>query len=160
MTPRKRPDWEDIWMRTAVLVGKRSLCVRARVGAVIVTRDGRVEAASYNGPSPEFDHRGRPCTSWCARSAKSDSSQLSREYDDCVSSHAEANALIRSDWTNLTDATIYASSAMCMNCAKLVAQTRIRRVVHVVNLGEEHRHPDEVERYLRDMGVVVTRWSG
>src|SRR3954466_3379651 len=62
-----RPTWEQTWMDVADLVAKRSLCSRAQVGCVVVTSDNRIEAATYNGPSPQFQHFGLQCEHWCQR---------------------------------------------------------------------------------------------
>ena len=45
---RKRPDWDEYFMKTAFLVAERSTCLRHHVGAVIV-RDKRILTTGYNG---------------------------------------------------------------------------------------------------------------
>jgi dCMP deaminase len=129
--------------------------VRAQVGAVIVTRDNRVESASYNGPAPAFDHCGEPCSAWCPRASKTEG--FDPYYDDCLAVHAEANAIARADWSRLEGATVFSTDAMCYQCAKLVTQTGISRVVHVVDESMSHRDPERVEGYLRGMGLTVSR---
>lgn len=75
-----------------------------------------------------------------------------------MASHAEANGLLRSDWTQVQRGTIYSSAATCMPCARLIAAAGLSALVHVVS-GEddERRDPDAVEAYLREAGVTVTR---
>jgi len=138
----------------ADVISQRSLCVRAQVGCVIVTADNRVEAATYNGPAPAFDHHELPCTHWCQRMLDG---ERGSNYDSCPAGHAEANAIARSDWSHLHDAALFCSTAVCMNCAKLVTQTGIRRVFHRVYDDVGYRNPDAVEKYLREMRVEVYR---
>lgn len=141
-------------MDVADLVAKRSLCSRAQVGCVVVTSDNRIEAATYNGPSPQFQHFGLQCEHWCQRQM---TGATDPSYSNCPASHAEANAIARSDWTRLNDATLYVSGAICITCAKLITQTGIAVVYHHVRADETHRNPELVERYLRDMMIEVIR---
>lgn len=139
-------------------VATRSLCSRAQVGCVIVTHDNRVEAITYNGPPPNFRHGDMPCTSWCDRSrASARGESLDEEYHDCPAGHAEANAIARSDWTHLQDGSLYVTGSVCMGCAKLIAQTGIKKVYHVVNPTDAHRRTDAVEKFLLSVGVNVMR---
>lgn len=151
-----RPSWDEVWMATADAVAERSLCVRAQVGAVIVTNDNRVQAASYNGPPPGFSHLDRKCNFWCDR-ASAAPTDLHPEYHDCPSTHAEMSALARSPRSE--GATIYITGACCMSCAKVIPQTGITRVMHRVAFSDMHRDPEKVEAFLRACGVEVHRAS-
>jgi dCMP deaminase len=151
-----RPSWDEIWMQTAHAIAERSLCSRAKIGCVIVTRDQRIEAASYNGPPPAFDHRNKPCIAWCERGLHGVTTD---GYDNCPANHAEANAISRSNWSELDGATLYVTSSMCKTCAKLVLATGIKRVVQVVYDKDVHRKTEETERFLRLNGIDVTRWE-
>lgn len=158
MTDPDRPSWDEVWMTTAAAVASRSLCSRAKVGAVIVSSDNVVRAASYNGPPPTYPHANRECKDWCPRAIASETGELSPTYDDCPSSHAEMNALARADTSRLAGATLYVTGAVCYQCAKVIPQTGITRVVHHVSEDEAHRRPDEVEAFLRRMHVHIERW--
>lgn len=144
-------------MATADAVAARSLCSRAHVGAVIVSKDNIVRAASYNGPAPGFDHRDQECTSWCQRST---AKELMPTYDDCWSTHAEMSAIARADRSTLDYATLYVTSAVCMACAKVIPQTGVTRVMHRVEESAAHRQPDRVEDYLRSVGIEIVRAAG
>lgn len=80
-------------------------------------------------------------------------------YHDCVATHAELNALVRADASKLKGATMYISGAVCSECAKVIPQTGIVRVVQRVHASDSHRRPDEVEEYLRKMGMEVVRYD-
>lgn len=141
-------------MATADAVATRSLCSRAHVGAVIVSEDNIVRAASYNGPAPGFDHKDQECSFWCRRAT---ADELMPTYEDCWSTHAEMSAIARADRSTLDYATLYVTSAVCMPCAKVIPQTGITRVVHRVDASAAHRDPDRVENYLSSVGIEVAR---
>lgn len=54
-------------MRVAEVVAERSLCARARVGAVIISYDQVIVATGRNGPPRGFAHYEKACTEWCPR---------------------------------------------------------------------------------------------
>jgi dCMP deaminase len=66
--------------------------------------------------------------------------------------HAEANALTKVARSNNSSegATLYVTSSPCMECAKLIIQSGIKRVVY----GEKYRIMDGVE-LLERAGVAV-----
>lgn len=148
-----RPSWDQTWLAIASTIALRSRCSRRQVGAVIVTRDNRVAAVSYNGPPRDAKLTG-PCANWCPRMITGDTGP---GYVNCLSIHAEANALLRADWTAIQGGTIYVSSASCVNCAKLVANSGLSRLVHVVRPEDHYRDPDTVEETLRECGILVAR---
>lgn len=150
-----RPSWDQVWMDTAFVVARRSLCIRAQVGAVLVDPDNVVRAASYNGPPAGFEHHGAQCSVWCPRGR---GESLEPGYDDCPAAHAEANAIARAGRT-AAGGTIYVTSAVCYSCAKLIPGAGITRIVHVVRPEEAHRHPARTEDFLRKMDVRVVRWE-
>lgn len=149
----RRPTWDETWLTIAQVIGQRSLCSRRQVGAVIVTHDNRVASVSYNGP-PRGQNAILPCLQWCQRAIDGPANQ---SYEDCDSIHAEANALLRADYTDIAGGTIYVSSAVCVNCAKLIANSGVVRVIHVVQEADHHRDPQGVERQLADWGIEVRR---
>lgn len=149
-----RPSWDDVWMQVADAVADRSLCSRNKVGCVVVTPDNRVASVSFNGAPDVFDCAGRPCVEWCERAKTGDSSP---SYDKCEALHAEANAISRANWTEIQGGTVYTSSATCINCARLVAASGIKRVVHQVSPEHAYRNPEDVEAYLESVGIRVKR---
>lgn len=149
-----RPHWVETWIQVADVFAERSLCTRAQVGAVIVTKDNRVASQSYNGPAAGLNKK-TPCTDWCPR-ARGETG-LTANYDACPAIHAEANALIRANFTEIQGGTIYVSRACCINCAKQVANSGLARVVHRVTSDDLHRDPDSVEDYLQRAGLEVVR---
>jgi dCMP deaminase len=102
---------QEMFMQMAEVVAKRSTCGRrVQVGAVVGSTDlTRVLGIGYNGP-----HRGAPHT--CPATAGS-----------CGCVHAEANALIKAGY-EVEGTDLFLTLEPCVACAKLVANSRIRRV--------------------------------
>lgn len=150
-----RSEWEQVWIETAKTISNRSKCSRAQIGAVIVDAGQNVLASSYNGPPPGWKTPTDQCKDWCPRAQSQPSSGA--DYDSCPSSHAEINAIARTDHSRIRGATVYVTGSMCMNCAKAVAAAEIARVVHVVTESDSHRNPDLVEQFLEKCGITVKR---
>jgi dCMP deaminase len=127
-TTRARQTWDETWLRVAEAVARRSLCVRAEVGAVVVGPGNRVVATGYNGPPAGFPHGERACDAFCVRGACGPRGAKT-DYGDCVSLHAEANALLACGRGARVDGTIYLTKSACWECAKLVASSGLARVV-------------------------------
>jgi dCMP deaminase len=149
-----RPTWDQVWLKVALQIGPRSRCSRAQVGAVIVTHDNRVAALSYNGPPRGLEVSGS-CDHWCPR-AMGDA-PIGADYSACDAIHAEANAITRADFTDIQNGTIYVTHSTCINCAQLVGNSGISRLVHRVTDADAHRNPEKVESYLRKIGIEVSR---
>lgn len=105
-------------MDVARVVASRSTCDRAHVGCVIV-RDKRILTSGYNGaPSglPHCDDVGHQVVNGhCVRTL-----------------HAEQNALIQAALHGIgtQGATVYVTHQPCFNCAKMIINAGIVRVLH------------------------------
>lgn len=147
-------------MEVAHVISQRSLCMRARVGCVIVTEGNRIVATGYNGPPTGFIHNGLPCTEWCERSMPGDDKVLSVCYEDCPSLHAELNALSVCDRTQREGGTLYVTGDICHACAKMIANSGISHVVVDRRDPREYRLPDVSYELLERCGVTVMEWEG
>lgn len=155
----KRPEWDDVWMALADNIARRSRCCRAQVGAVIVDSEQNVVAVSYNGPPKGFDTNGSDtddCSMWCPRSQNVENKDLSPTYDDCVTAHAEANAVARADFSRMQGGTIYISTSPCKSCAKIFANSGIVRVVYRDEAGREYRNSSATRTFIEECGLEVT----
>lgn len=140
---------DEMLMGIARMYSHRSTCSRAQVGAV-AARQGRVVVGSYNGAPAGMPHCDHSCN--CAKLGWEKSS-----FDDpnlhetwcasikpCqVSVHAEANAIA---WTartggKLEGTELFTTMAPCTNCAMLIINAGIRRVV----MAKPYRDPAGVE---------------
>ncbi|QGF20325.1 deoxycytidylate deaminase [Gordonia phage Sixama] len=142
----------------AEAVAERSKCSRAKIGCVIVDRGQVVISTGYNGPPPNYlgDRGGvsTGCRTWCERAKNKDTDP---SYSTCPSNHAEANAIVRADWSRMAGSTAYVTGAVCITCAKLLAAAGVTMVVHRVSATDSHRRPQTVESFLKQCGVSVLR---
>lgn len=153
-----RPTWDDTRIAMARALGRRSLCERDQVGALIIDVDGKVIGEGYNGPPRHFEHRDVGCSNWCPRASRervASGTPLDPDYLDCPALHAEANALLMSDRSLRVGGALYVTSHVCHQCAKLVANSGLSYVfVDTVN-DSVHRRSDVAYRFLADCGVVT-----
>jgi dCMP deaminase len=147
-----RPSWDQTWLTVADTVAQRSLCVRAKVGAVIVDPTHQYVVTGYNGPPAGYRHGSQPCSVWCQRTT---SLKPAPDYTDCYTIHAEANALLKSDYTRREGGTIYVTSHICWGCAKLIANSGLSRVVVDGDSPAAHRDPIASYRFLQECGIQV-----
>jgi len=128
MFDRRYLDMARIW-------AQNSYCQRRKVGALVV-KEGMIVSDGYNGTPSGFEN------------VCEDDNGITKPYV----LHAEANAitkLARSS-NNSDGATIYITASPCIECAKLIIQAGIRRVVY----GEKYRLTDGVE-LLQRAGIEV-----
>jgi dCMP deaminase len=102
---------EEVYMRMAEELAKRSTCTRNQVGTVIATADlTQVVGIGYNGNA-----RGLPNS--C------DSSEPGR----CGCIHSEANALLKAG-AGLPDKVMFVTVSPCAMCAKMIVNANVQRV--------------------------------
>ena len=148
-----RPSWDEVWMQVADAISQRSRCSRAQIGAVVVSKDQRISSTGYNGPASLFPTE-EECMSWCPRAQGL--TTLDNTYDSCPSIHAEANALLYVDRSRVEGGTIYITDAACYQCAKLISNSGISRVVMRVSTIAAHRNPEATIEYFAKCGIDVT----
>jgi dCMP deaminase len=151
-----RSSWDTVWADVAQAVSRRSSCGRASVGAVLV-KDNRVVSTGYNGPASGYPaNTGLGCANWCTR-AQGETPESSLGYGySCPSIHAEANALLYASRAETEGAFMYVTHAPCADCAKLISNSGVSRVV-MLQAPEDHR-PDPVP-YLQTCGIEVMLFS-
>lgn len=131
----KQNKLDSRYLRMARIWAENSYCVRRQVGALVV-KNKMIISDGYNGTPTGFEN------------VCEDENNVSKPYV----LHAEANAitkLARSN-NNSDGATIYITASPCIECAKLIIQAGIKRVVY----GEKYRLTDGIE-LLRRAGVEV-----
>lgn len=123
------------YLRMARIWAENRYCVRRQVGALVV-KEGMIISDGYNGTPSGFEN------------VCEDENNVTKPYV----LHAEANAitkLARSS-NNSDGSTIYITASPCIECAKLIIQAGIRRVVY----GEKYRLTDGVD-LLKRAGIEV-----
>lgn len=146
-----RTTWEETWLAVATAISRRSLCIGRQVGAVIVTSANRPVAVGYNGPPANLDRSTR-CDSFCPRAV---SKNRGESYGNCVSVHAEANALLFADRDQYAGGTIYVTNPCCWDCTKLVANSGVKRVVVIISEQDAHTDFSKSHDFLLQNGIVV-----
>lgn len=102
-----------VYMRMAIELATLSKATRLKVGALIM-RDGRILSSGYNGTPAGFPNKA--------------------EENDVtlpIVVHAECNAICFAAkfGVNIEGATLLVTATPCMECAKLILQSGISRVV-------------------------------
>lgn len=112
---QKQTQLDCRYIRMARIWAENSYCVRRQVGAIIV-RDGMIISDGYNGTPCGFEN------------ICEDESGKTKPYV----LHAEANAITKVAKSNNSSdgATLYVTASPCIECAKLIIQAGIRRVVY------------------------------
>lgn len=113
-----RLSWEKYFLSLAEQVAERTDCRRSKVGAVLVDHEHRIVGTGYPGTAP-----GEPgCLDGaCPRGLLSNEECAPlTAYDNCISVHAEANALLNSDRSRYEGGTIYVTREPCHWCYKLI----------------------------------------
>lgn len=127
---KKQHDLDVRYMRMARIWAENSYCKRRRVGALIV-KDKMIISDGYNGTPSGFEN------------VCEDENNVTKP---CVL-HAEANAItkIARSGNNSDGATLYVTTSPCIECAKLIIQAGIRRVIY----GEKYRIEDGINLLKR-----------
>ncbi len=119
-------NWTDYFLEVAKTASLRSSCIRAQVGAVIVSSDRTVKATGYNGtPSKVTSCAER---NFCYRMVNNIPSGT--RYETCRSIHAEQNAIIQAGKERCEGATmyIYGHDFICILCKRFIVQSGIKEV--------------------------------
>ncbi len=146
----RRPSWDEYFMELAQVVKKRSNCLRAVYGTLIV-KDFRIIATGYNGTP----HGVKNCIDGgCDRCMRREKGEIqTHEYQEsCICVHAEQNAIVQAAYLGISTkgATMYATISPCSSCAKLIINAGIVRYVY----AKEH-HDKEGINLLKKAGIRV-----
>lgn len=132
---RKQQDVDKRYLRMAKIWAENSYCKRRQVGALIV-KNQMIISDGYNGTPAGFEN------------ICEDEENKTKPYV----LHAEANAItkVAASNNNSTGATIYITASPCIECAKLIIQAGIKRVVF-----SEKYHTEEGIELLERAGIMV-----
>lgn len=131
----KERQFDRRYMKMAQIWAENSYCTRRKVGALLV-KDKMIISDGFNGTPSGFPN------------VCEDEHNVSFPYV----LHAEANAITKVARSNNSSegATLYITSSPCIECAKLIIQAGIRRVVY----GELYRLSDGID-LLQRAGIQV-----
>ena len=135
MDKHKQIELDRRYLRMAKIWSENSYCSRRQVGALIV-KDKMIISDGFNGTPSGFEN------------ICEDENSVTKPYV----LHAEANAItkIARSGNNSDGATLYVTDSPCIECAKLIIQAGIKRVIY----GREYRLTDGVN-LLRRANIEV-----
>ena len=124
------------YLKMAAIWAQNSYCKRRQVGAILV-KEKMIISDGYNGTPSGFEN------------VCEDENNNTKPYV----LHAEANAITKVAKSNNSSegATMYVTSSPCVECAKLIIQAGIKRVVFTAN----YRLEDGIELLKRANIEVV-----
>ena len=129
--------FDKSYLDMAAIWARNSYCKRRQVGALIV-KDRMIISDGYNGTPSGFEN------------VCEDEAGVTKPYV----LHAEANAIskVAKSGNSSDGSTLYVTASPCLECAKLIIQAGIRRVVY----RDEYRLTDGVD-LLRRAGIEVEK---
>ncbi len=133
-----RPSWDSYFMDIAILVARRSTCLRRAVGAVLV-KDRRILATGYNGAPSGVRHCAE---TGCLREKLNVPS--GQRHELCRGIHAEQNAIIQAAFhgVSIKGADLYCTNQPCSICARMIINAGIRAIYY------QHGYQDELAREM------------
>lgn len=133
----KKTKFDRSYLAMASVWAENSYCTRRKVGAILV-KDRMIISDGYNGTPSGFENE-------CE-----DANGVTKPYV----LHAEANAItkVAKSGNSSEGATLYITASPCMECAKLIIQAGISRVVY----KDEYRITDGID-LLRRAGVEIQK---
>jgi dCMP deaminase len=153
-----RQSLDQYFLDMLPVIATRATCRRRQVAAIITDVSGHILSTGFNGVPSGYPH----CVDMPCPGAADEPGNTS----NCMAIHAEQNAIIQC--TALERAhVIYCSTSPCFVCCKLIANTRIRRVVYETeyadarglvvlhNLGRELMSRREVETWQCGKGTEL-----
>jgi dCMP deaminase len=146
--PNKRPSWDDYFIGVSREVAKRATCDRGMSGCVIV-KGRRIIATGYVGaPSglPHCDEAGH-----LIKKVLNGDNTTSQH---CIrTTHAEANAIAQAakHGVSVNGATLYCKMEPCLDCAKLIINSGISRVV----CEKKYHSAQHTRSYFKQAGVEL-----
>ncbi len=111
----KQETLDKRYLKMATIWAENSYCQRRKVGAIIV-KNQMIISDGYNGTPSGFEN------------VCEDENGITKPYVI----HAEANAITKVARSNNSSdgATLYVTASPCLECAKLIIQAGIKRVVY------------------------------
>lgn len=121
----KKKKLDKVYLNIAKEISSLSYCKRSKVGAVIV-KDDNIISFGYNGTPAGVDN----C---CEREDVTVAEVI----------HAEMNAILKAAKSgySVDNSTLYLTLSPCVDCAKLILQSGIKRVLYL----EAYRKTDGVD---------------
>lgn len=141
--------WDEYFMGVALLSAQRSKDSSTQVGACIVNSENRIISQGYNGMPNGCDDDEMP---WGR-----DGNPLSTKYPFVC--HAELNAILNNLNVNLRGATIYVTLFPCNECAKVIIQSGIKKIVYLDDKYADSESVMASKKMLAMAGIEFVRYE-
>lgn len=144
----ERPSWDEYFLRVSRVVADRATCDRGRSGAVIA-KNKRILTTGYVGaPS------GMPHCDEVGHKIKEVTHEDGSTSKHCVrTSHAEENAIVQAAKMGISidGATLYCKMTPCYDCAKMIVNAGIERVV----CDKDYHASKDTKKLFQKAGVAL-----
>lgn len=139
---------DRVYMDMAYEQAEKSVCLRAKVGAVLVL-DGKVIAQGYNNVVGGV----RPCKEiGCLRDSLEIESGKRREVCRNICAEQLAISEAARNGVEIDGSTAYITTYPCHICAKLLVSSGVTEIVY------DKDYPDELSKnFLMEAGIVVRK---
>lgn len=139
-TKERQHEYDVVYMKIALSLSSLSYAQRRKVGAIIVSKDDQIISQGFNGTPNGYDN--------CCEDVMEDGSLKTKK----IVLHAETNAITKCAKFNTSTkgSTIYITLSPCIDCAKLIVQSDIERVVYL----NEYKDTEGLD-LLRNCGITV-----
>ncbi|XP_078071228.1 deoxycytidylate deaminase [Mustelus asterias] len=143
-------EWSDYFMAVAFLSAQRSKDPNSQVGACIVNPENKIVGIGYNGMPNGCSDDMLPWT-------KNATNKLDTKY--MYVCHAELNAILNKNSADVKGCTMYVALFPCNECAKLIIQSGIHKVIYMSD--KYHDKPEmRASRRMLDMaGVACSQFT-
>lgn len=144
-TVERLHEYDIAYMKMAMAISELSYAKRKKVGSIIVSPEGQVISQGFNGTPTGFDN--------CCEDVMTDGTLKTKPEV----LHSESNAISKcAKFSSSTKgATLYVTLSPCIDCAKLIIQSEINKVVYL----EDYRDNAGLD-LLRRCGITIEKLSG
>lgn len=160
-----RPTWDETFMNFCETLAKRSTCLRLQTASILV-KECNVLSIGYNGCVSKMEH----CTDFW-RNEYNTKYKHQGSWEEFIKSpyfydehhkystrnelHGESNAIVNAARNNISseNSTMYTLYAPCINCAKLIVSSRVKKVV----FRELYKRDNTGIEFLQKNKVIVVQ---
>jgi len=159
-----RPDFDNYFMKMAEVAATRATCDRKHVGAVIVVK-GCLVSTGYNGAPrklPHCDSQGHELVEFMSQEIVEDKEDGTKgagpvvAQKSCIRTiHAEMNAIAQAakNGVAIDGGTLYTTASACYDCAKVIVNAGILRVVAKEKYQSRYGKSGNVDALFEAAGV-------
>lgn len=146
-----RINWNEYFMSLAILTSYRSIDPSTKVGAIVIDEDNKIVSLGYNGMPRGIDPIN---LTWNKNIGSLDNKYL-------YVCHAELNAILNTrNGNSVKNCTLYVTLFPCNECAKILIQTGIKKVVYL-----DDKYHDDVQfqasrKLLELAGIECVKYDG